>query len=263
MTMKDQLASPTATTTRAPWGLMVAATLLAGATIALIWLAAVPWGPMVCPAIYPMPSYCIPENRTGVAVIATMTVALVYAATVVAAIAGDRWLRLAKAGTGVLIAAPIVTYLCVAFIPGFAFFSSPQTPIPVPVAEASQSRAYADIPEFAAPQTEEDLLPGGMSSNTQPIEPSTIRNVGTIDGYTIFIAQSVDFENVCFVALVTDIDLEVSSGCASWTGPSDSPVAAMWGVDENLQVLLGDPALVDATGEAVPMSESVTAYRTR
>ena len=264
MTMSGKPTATRGTTTSAhvPWGILIAATLLTAATIAIIWLAAVPWGPLVCPAIYPAPKYCIPEYRTGVATIATIGVAVIYLATVLAAFAGGRWLRAAKIGTGVLVAAPIVTYLCVAFIPGFAVTTSQPT-IPAPITEASESRAYADIPEFAEPQTEEDLLPGGMRSSTQPIEPSTIRNVGTIDGYTIFIAQSVDFENVCFVAVLTAANLEVSSGCASWTGATDSPVAAMWGVDENLQVQLGDPALVDATGEAVPLSESVTAYRTR
>ncbi|MFB7891558.1 hypothetical protein ACFC1I_05100 [Microbacterium sp. NPDC056044] len=123
MTMNDQLAGPRPQTARTPWGLIVAATLLTGATIALIWLAAVPWGPVVCPAIYPIPSYCVPENRTGVAMIATIAVVLIYAGTVIAAVAGGRWLRAAKIGTGVLVAAPIVTYLAVAFIPGWAFFS--------------------------------------------------------------------------------------------------------------------------------------------
>lgn len=108
------------TTSRVPWGILVAATLLAAVTIAIIWLAAVPWGPMVCPAIYPAPSYCLPEYRAGVVTIATIIVVLIYAATVIAAFSGGRWRLAARIGTGVLVAAPIVTYLCVAFIPGFA-----------------------------------------------------------------------------------------------------------------------------------------------
>ena len=213
------------------------------------------------PAIYPAPKYCIPEYRTGVATIATIGVALIFAVTVIAALAGDRWRLAAKIGTGILIAAPIVTYVCVAFIPGFAVTTT-QPVMPAPVTEASESRAYADIPEFAEQQTEADLLPEGMGSTMQPIEPSTLPNVGTVDAYMIYLAQSEDFEDVCFFAVTLAVDLKAASGCASWTGPSDSPVAAMWGVDENLEILLGDPARVDATGEAVPLSESVTAYRT-
>ncbi|WP_374974656.1 hypothetical protein ACEYYH_12175 [Microbacterium trichothecenolyticum] len=119
--MSNQLATSPRTTRRVPWGILITATLFTAATIAIIWLAAVPWGPLVCPAIYPVPKYCIPDYRTGVAAIASIVVALIYAATVVAACAGDRWRLAAKIGTGILVAAPIVTYLCVAFIPGFAF----------------------------------------------------------------------------------------------------------------------------------------------
>lgn len=103
------------------WGSVIAATLLAAGTIALIWLAAVPFGPVVCPAIYPAPASCFASSRVGNALIATVVVAVVYAVTMYFALAGERRHRgFVIAGTSLLAIAPIVSYLAVAFIPGFA-----------------------------------------------------------------------------------------------------------------------------------------------
>ena len=57
---------------------------------ALIWLAAVPWGPVVCPAIYPMPTNCIPEYRVGTALIMTVVIACIYLGTILVAVIGPR-----------------------------------------------------------------------------------------------------------------------------------------------------------------------------
>jgi hypothetical protein len=238
--------------TRTPWAIIITATALTAVTVIIIWLAAVPWGPVVCPAIYPMPTYCIPEYRTGVALLATITVILVCAGTIIAAIAGGKWRRAAGIGVGLLIAAPIASYIAVAFTPGFAIISPP---------EAAQSRAVRDIPELAAPQTPEDHFPDSMNADPEQIEPSTLRHIGTIDGYTVFIGQR-EPSNVCFVAVDDAANAAISSGCASWSSAGTEPIAAIWGVAENIEILIGDPALLDPPGEPVQLSESVTAYRT-
>lgn len=107
---------------RAPvsWGLVVAATLLAAGTIALIWLAAVPWGPIVCPAIYPAPRNCFAADRAGTGLVVTVVVLVIYIATMLLALIGARSRRpLVIAGVVLLAIAPLVSYLLVAWIPGF------------------------------------------------------------------------------------------------------------------------------------------------
>lgn len=106
---------------RAPisWGLMLAATLLAGVTIALVWFAAVPWGPIVCPAIYPAPRNCFASDRAGTALVVTIVLLAVYLATVATALINRRGRRLAITGVILLAIAPVISYLSVAWIPGF------------------------------------------------------------------------------------------------------------------------------------------------
>jgi hypothetical protein len=101
------------------WGLVATATLIAGATIALIWLAAVPWGPVVCPAIYPMPTNCVPEYRAGTAVVMSLVVSAVYISTILAAVVGRRSRALVVAGVALLSLLMIASYLLIAWAPGF------------------------------------------------------------------------------------------------------------------------------------------------
>ncbi|WP_299086746.1 hypothetical protein [uncultured Microbacterium sp.] len=70
---------------RVPVGLIVTATLLTVATLAVIWLVAVPVGPVVCPAIMPPPTNCMPSYREGTAIVITAASLVIYIATVVAA----------------------------------------------------------------------------------------------------------------------------------------------------------------------------------
>ncbi|QEV99337.1 hypothetical protein F6J84_03900 [Microbacterium caowuchunii] len=107
---------------RAPtmWGLVVAATLLTAGTIALVWLAAVPLGPIVCPAIYPAPRNCFTSDRAGTGLVATIVVLVIYIATMLLAFVGTHGRRpLVIAGVVLLAIAPLVSYLSVAWIPGF------------------------------------------------------------------------------------------------------------------------------------------------
>ncbi|WP_050723698.1 hypothetical protein [Microbacterium sp. GCS4] len=88
-------------------------------TVALIWLAAVPFGPLVCPAVYPAPPNCFEGNREGSALIMTLVVGVVYAVTLLAAVLpGTRRVAM-TAGVVLLAVAPFVAYAVVAWSPGF------------------------------------------------------------------------------------------------------------------------------------------------
>jgi hypothetical protein len=101
------------------WGLVATATVIAGATVALIWLAAVPWGPVVCPAIYPMPTNCVPEYRAGTAFVMTVIVAAAFVATMLVAMLGRRSRAVVIAGVALLALVMIASYLVIAWAPGF------------------------------------------------------------------------------------------------------------------------------------------------
>ena len=106
------------------WGLVVAATLLAVGTVALIWLAAVPWGPLVCPAIHPAPRNCFAADRAGTGLVTTIIVMATLLATILLAVLGrGRTRELTIAGVILLALAPVVSYLTVAWVPGFALAS--------------------------------------------------------------------------------------------------------------------------------------------
>lgn len=98
---------------------MLAATLLAGVTVALVWFAAVPWGPIACPAIYPAPRNCLASDRGGTALVVTIAVLAVYLATMVTALIDRRARRLAIVGVILLAIAPVISYMSVAWVPGF------------------------------------------------------------------------------------------------------------------------------------------------
>lgn len=104
---------------RVPWGLVIAAAVLGGATIALLWLVAVPLGPVVCPAIDPAPANCLPENRAGTALVVSGVVGVVALATVLFGVLVRRPRGPVVAGAVLLAPAPIVAYLVVAWSPGF------------------------------------------------------------------------------------------------------------------------------------------------
>ncbi|MFJ4176063.1 hypothetical protein [Microbacterium sp. NPDC089696] len=110
----------TATTHRIPWMRLTVATILAVGTVALLWLVAVPVGPVVCPAIYPAPLNCFAGNREGSALIMTLVVVALYVLTLLAAILPPRAHILTTAGVVLLAIAPFVSYAVVAWSPGFA-----------------------------------------------------------------------------------------------------------------------------------------------
>lgn len=108
---------------------MTAATLLMLGTTALIWLAAVPVGTGVCPAVDPPPTNCQPSFRAGSGLVATIATIGVWFATITIALPRRRAARpLVVAGVVLLALAPAVAYLAVAWSPGFTFADAVQIP---------------------------------------------------------------------------------------------------------------------------------------
>lgn len=122
------------------WGAVVAAVLLSAGTVILVWFAAVPFGPIVCPAIDPAPQNCIVNNRAGTALIVTAVVAVLGVATLLLAVLAPRRGRgFVIAGIVLLAIAPFASYLTVAWSPGFdpgqhAVQTAPERSIGDPIA---------------------------------------------------------------------------------------------------------------------------------
>lgn len=102
------------------WGVLVIATVLAVGTVALIWLVAVPVGPVVCAAVYPSTGNCFRDNREGSALVMTLIVVAVYVVTVLLAALVRRPRGTSLIGVGLLAVAPFVSYAVVAWSTGFA-----------------------------------------------------------------------------------------------------------------------------------------------
>lgn len=102
------------------WGLLLTATLLAAGTVALIWLVAVPVGPVVCAAVYPATSNCFLEHREGSALVMTVIVVALYVLTMLLAAFLGRPRGVVVTGVILLAIAPFVSYAVVAWAPGFA-----------------------------------------------------------------------------------------------------------------------------------------------
>lgn len=135
---------------RMPWRLTGIATLLMLGTVALIWLAAVPMGTGVCPAIDPPPTGCLASYRAGSGLVATVVLVAVWAVTTAIALI---WAHAARAfvvaGIVILAVAPFVSYAAVAWSPGFALAATaPSPPTDDPVGQwgtIAERSAYLTI----------------------------------------------------------------------------------------------------------------------
>lgn len=106
---------------RIPLRQVVMATIIALVTIVVIWWLAVPAGPVVCPAIMPPPTNCLPSHREGTAIVLTVVTAAIYVTTVVIALTlGRRRPAIASVGVVVLIVALLVAWPLIGLLPGFA-----------------------------------------------------------------------------------------------------------------------------------------------
>lgn len=95
------------------------ATVLAAGTVALIWLVAVPVGPVVCAAVSPPTNNCLLEHREGSALVMTVIVVALYAVAMLLAAFLRRPRGLLVAAVLLLAVAPFVSYAVVAWAPGF------------------------------------------------------------------------------------------------------------------------------------------------
>jgi hypothetical protein len=96
------------------WVPLVVATVLLVAALLIVWLVAVPVGPLACPAIYPAPRNCTEPGRSGTAVVVTVVVAALYVATVLLALRGRRSRRpLVTTGVLAIAAASPIGYAVV------------------------------------------------------------------------------------------------------------------------------------------------------
>jgi len=105
------------------WGRLIVATILTAGTIALVWLVAVPLGPIVCAAVEPPMSNCIETNREGSALVMTVVIGALYLVTVLVALLKRRPPGILHACIVTLALAPIVSYLVVVWAPGFPIAS--------------------------------------------------------------------------------------------------------------------------------------------
>lgn len=108
---------------RLPWGLLLSATLLTAGTVALIWLVAVPVGPVVCAAVEPPTRNCLLEHREGSALVMTVIVVLVYVVMMLLAVLLRRQKGVLLSAVVLLAIAPFVSYAVVAWAPGFVIGS--------------------------------------------------------------------------------------------------------------------------------------------
>lgn len=99
---------------------LVIATVLAAATLAVVWLVAVPLGPVVCPAIMPAPTNCMSSYREGTAVVISAVTLVVYTATALLAFtAGRRHPAIVTGSVVVLALVLLAAWPLIGLLPGF------------------------------------------------------------------------------------------------------------------------------------------------
>ncbi len=111
------------------------------------------------------------------------------------------------------------------------------------------------LPELAFVQTSEDVISGDILSDSG-IDPASIRYIATIRDFRIYLAVPDDGDGRCIAVFTSTDNRPWSAGCASGAQPG----AAVFGVDENLSVAIGDPADDTVAGTPIRLSDSVTAY---
>ena len=100
-------------------GVVVAAAALALASVLLVWAVAVPWGPLVCPAVYPAPTNCRAEFRVGTGLLASIVIGVAFLLTLLVALRRPAWEGVVIGGIILLVAAPFLAYVLVTGLPGF------------------------------------------------------------------------------------------------------------------------------------------------
>ena len=114
----------------------------------------------------------------------------------------------------------------------------------------------APYPELGFPQTDDDVIPASIIDDSN-IDPASTRYIAVMRGFRVFLAQRDRGSGVCVVTLIVVNDQPWSAGCTTG-GPFDD--GAVFGVDKNLSIALGDTSRMSIRGTPVRLSESVTAY---
>lgn len=130
-----------------------------------------------------------------------------------------------------------------------AFVAASATPSP----SASQR-----FPELTFPQTDDDVITAGLIADTG-IDPTTTRYIAVVRGFRVYLAKRERGEGSCVVTVVVADDEPYAAGCTTG-GPFDD--AAVFGIDQNLSIAIGDTSRMSIAGTPVRLSESVTAYVT-
>jgi hypothetical protein len=128
-----------------------------------------------------------------------------------------------------------------------AFVGASPTPSPT---------SGAPYPELRFPQTDDDVIPVSIIDDSN-IDPTSTRYIAVMRGFRVFLAQRERGGGVCVVTLIVVNDQPWSAGCTTG-GPFDD--GAVFGVDRNLNIALGDTSRMSVRGTPVRLSESVTAY---
>lgn len=150
-----------------------------------------------------------------------------------------------RVARGILTALAAVALLGLGIAIGFAAATQP----------APTDAAASGLPELAFVQTSEDVISGDILSDSG-IDPASIRYIATIRDFRIYLAVPDDGDGRCIAVFTSTDNRPWSAGCASGAQPG----AAVFGVDENLSVAIGDPADDTVAGTPIRLSDSVTAY---
>lgn len=123
---------------------------------------------------------------------------------------------------------------------------------------ASADPAAAELPELTFPQTVEDVISADILRDSG-VDPASTRYIATVGDFRIYLARPDDGDGRCIATFTSTDNRPWSAGCAS----GEQVGAAVFGVDDDLTVAIGEPAEPAVTGIPIRLSESVTAYVAR
>ncbi|SFS14112.1 hypothetical protein SAMN04487846_2850 [Microbacterium sp. cf046] len=121
-------------------------------------------------------------------------------------------------------------------------------------ATATVPHISGPLPEFDRAQTGEDRLPVAATAG---VIPASSRFVARVDGFDVFLARQDGGQGVCVVSYLAGTNQAfLSTTCGSGSGGG-----LLAPVTRNLDVAIGDLESPPPDGDALRLSESVTAYR--
>lgn len=127
-----------------------------------------------------------------------------------------------------------------------------------PSTAATPDPATASLPELTFPQTVEDVISADILRDSG-IDPASTRYIATVSDFRIYLAQPDDGDGRCIATFTSTDNSPWSAGCASGAQTG----AAVFGVDEELTVAIGEPVRSVIDGIPIRLSDSVTAFVAR